>query len=459
MKQYDAIIIGSGQAANPLAVRLAATGWKVALVEKKYIGGTCINEGCTPSKTMIASAKSLFQLSRAKEYGLETVKGSADIMAILKRKNDVVKRFRTSLQTGLSDQENIDLFFGEAVFSGKRQIDITDAENNIQQCSGRYIFINTGARPLIPFIKGLDHVPFLTSSSILNLPEIPDHLIIIGAGPVAIEFAQIYRRFGSEVSIICRYPRLLLKEDPDVAQEMRSILEDEGISILFDTNAEEIIMNADGLVSVLANHNSVEYTLSGTHLLMATGRRPNSDALHLEKTAIDVDENGYIIVNEKLETSAPGIYALGDVKGGPAFTHISYNDYLVVYKNIAEGSNVTIKNRSVPYCIYTDPEFARIGLSETEALEQKLPVKIARLPMSYIARASETGESKGFIKAIVHADTNKILGAAVFGFGGGEIMSLLQVAMLGGVTANQLSENIFAHPTFAESMNSLFNSF
>jgi pyruvate/2-oxoglutarate dehydrogenase complex dihydrolipoamide dehydrogenase (E3) component len=459
MKQYDAVIIGSGQAANPLASHLAGIGWKVALVEKNHIGGTCINEGCTPTKAMIASAKAAFQLSRAKEYGLETGKAHADIIAILNRTNNIVTRFRTGLQSGLSGQENIDIFFGEAVFTGDKQIAVTDSENAIQQYSGRYIFINTGARPFIPYIRGLDNVPYLTSSSILNLPEIPNHLIIIGAGPVAIEFAQIYRRFGSEVTIICRSHRLLLKEDPDVAQEMKSILEEEGISIVFNMNVEEIGMDPDGLISVLVNHKKDQYTIFGTHLLIATGRRPNSDTLHLEKTGVATDEHGYIMANEKLETTSAGIYALGDVKGGPAFTHISYNDYLVVYKNIAEGKSVTIKNRPVPYCIFTDPEFARIGLSETEAYELNLPFKTAKLPMSWIARSTETGEHKGFIKAIVHAHTNKILGGVVLGVGGGEIMSLLQIAMLGGITADQLADNIFAHPTYAEAMNSLFNSF
>ena len=459
MKQYDAIIIGSGQAANPLALRLAAIGWKVALVEKKHIGGTCINEGCTPTKTIVASAKVVSQIARSKEYGLETNKACVDIMAVLTRKNNIVTRFRSSLQNGLLNQKNVDIHFGEAVFTGNKQINVTDAENNIQQCSARYFFINTGARPFIPDIKGLSTVPFLTSSSILNLEEIPKRLIIIGAGPVAIEFAQIYRRFGSEVTMICRSARLLLKEDPDVAQEIKSILEDEGISIVCNTNVEEIGINADGLISVLANHKSGQYPLSGTHLLIATGRRPNSDTLHLEKTGVKIDAHGYIIVNEKLETTAANIYALGDVKGGAAFTHISYNDYLVVYKNIAEGKDVTIKNRSLPYCIFTDPEFARIGLSETEASEQKLAFKIAKLPMSWIARATETGESKGFIKAIVDEHTRKILGAVVIGVGGGEMMSLLQIAMLGGVTADQLAENIFAHPTYSESLNSLFNTF
>lgn len=458
MKQYDAIIIGSGQGGNPLALRLAAVGWKVALVERKHIGGTCINEGCTPTKAMVASAKAAFQLSRADEYGLETGNAYVDIAAVLNRTNNIINRFRKSIQSDLSSQENLDILFGEAVFTGNRQIAVTDAENNIQQYVSRYIFINTGARPFIPQIKGLVDVPFLTSSSILNLREIPARLMIVGAGPVAIEFAQLYRRFGSEVTVICRSQRLLLNEDPDAGEEIRSILEAEGIIIVFDTSVEEISMNDDGLISVLAKKNGGQHNLSGTHLLIATGRRPNSDTLHLEKTGVEIDANGYVIVNEKLETSASGIYALGDVKGGPAFTHISYNDYLVIYKNIVESKGVTIKDRPVPYCIFTDPEFARIGLSETEAGEQKLPFKIAKLPMTWIARATEMGEPKGFIKAIVHAHTKNILGAVVIGVGGGEIMSLLQMAMLGGVTADQLSENIFAHPTYAESLNSLFNT-
>jgi pyruvate/2-oxoglutarate dehydrogenase complex dihydrolipoamide dehydrogenase (E3) component len=457
MKQYDAIIIGSGQGGNPLALHLAAIGWKVALVEKNHIGGTCVNEGCTPTKAIIASAKSVFQLSRADEYGLETGNVYVDIIAILNRKNNIIERFRKSIQSSLSSQENLDILFGEAVFTGNKQIAVKDAGDSIQEYSSRYIFINTGGRPFIPAIKGLGDVPFLTSSSILNLQEIPARLIIIGAGPVAIEFAQLYRRFGSEVIMICRSQCLLLKEDPDVSEAIRSILETEGIFIVFNTNVEEIGMNEEELISVLVSKNGGRHSFTGTHLLIATGRRPNSDALHLEKTGVEIDGNGYIAVNEKLETTAAGIYALGDVKGGPAFTHISYNDYLVIYKNIVEDKGLTIKDRQVPYCIFTDPEFARVGLSETEATEQKLPFKIAKLPMSSIARATETGEPKGFIKAIVHEYTKKIIGAAVIGIGGGEIMSLLQISMLGGLTADQLSESIFAHPTYAESLNSLFN--
>lgn len=459
MKQYDAIIIGSGQGGNPLASHLATIGWKVALVEKKHIGGTCINEGCTPTKTMVASAKAAFQLSKAEEYGLETGDAYVDIVAVLNRKDKIVNRFRNGLKSGLSSQENLDILFGEAVFTGYKQIAVTVAENSIQEYSAGYIFINTGARPLIPDIQGLGNVPFLTSSSILDLQEMPGRLVIIGAGPVAIEFAQLYRRFGSDVIMICRSQRLLPKEDPDAGEEMRSILEGEGIFIVFDTNVEVIERNNDGLISVLVSKNGNQHNLTGTHLLIATGRCANTDTLHLEKTGVEIDDSGYIIVDEKLETTATGIYALGDVKGGPAFTHISYNDYLIVYKNIVESKGVTIKNRPVPHCIFTDPEFARIGLNETEAFEQKVPFKIAKLPMSYVARATEAGESRGFIKAIVHEHTKKIIGAVVIGVGGGEIMSLLQMAMLGGVTADQLAENIFAHPTYAESMNSLFKSF
>ncbi|MES1220132.1 MAG: mercuric reductase [Bacteroidota bacterium] len=458
MKQYDAIIIGSGQAANPLATRLAAIGWEVALVEKKHIGGTCINEGCTPTKTLIASAKLAFQFARSGEYGLENRPAYVDISAVLLRKESVVKRFRSSLQKGLINQENVDILFGKAEFTGHKEITVTDSQNNKVQFRGKYIFINTGARPFVPAIKGLETIPYFTSSSILDLQEIPERLIIIGAGPVAIEFAQVYSRLGSDVIMIGRSDRLLEKEDPDVGEEIKSILQDEGILMLFSTEVDEMGNNSDGVITLRVSNKNGKHTVTGTHVLIATGRIPNSDALHPNQTGVETDENGYIIVNEKLETGADGIYALGDVKGGPAFTHIAYNDYLVVYKNLVENKNVTIKERPVPYCIFTDPEFARIGLNETEAREKNLPVEIAKVPVTWVARATETGEPRGFIKAIVHAQTKKILGAAVIGAGGGELMAILQIAMLGGVTAEQLAENIFAHPTWAEAINILFQS-
>lgn len=336
MKQYDAIIIGSGQAANPLANRLAEIGWKIALVEKKHIGGTCINEGCTPTKTMVASAKLAFQFGRSDEYGLECANAYVDIAAVLKRKDAVVNRFRKSLQSSLTNQENVDVIFGKAAFTGHKEIVVTDSENNTEQYGAQYVFINTGAGPHIPIIAGLDTIDYLTSSSILDLQEIPERLIIVGAGPVAIEFAQIYSRLGSEVIMICRSDRLLKKEDPDISEEVKSILQDEGIILLFNSEVLEIARDIDSVITLRVSNNYGVHTITGTHLLLATGRFPNSHELHLERTGVETSEEGYILVNEKLETRAKGIYALGDVKGGPAFTHIAYNDYLIVYRNLVE---------------------------------------------------------------------------------------------------------------------------
>ena len=457
MKKYDALIIGSGQAANPLAAKLAAKGWNVALVEKEHIGGTCINEGCTPTKTLVASAKNAFQVNRAEEYGVTTGKVEIDMSAIIKRKRGIVDLYRNGLDNWLRNTEHIDILRGEAVFTGNKQIAVLYKNGNRQEYTGEHVFINTGARPAIPSIKGLDGVPYLTSTTIMELQTVPAHLVIVGAGYVAIEFAQLFKRFGSKVTILNRSSGLLAREDPDVSDEIQSILEGEGITILRNINLEAISKDAGGVLT-LTTDDDTHKTITASHVLIATGRRPNTDTLQLEKTGVETDKNGYIRTNDKLETNVPGIYALGDVKGGPAFTHISYNDYLVVYKNIIEQQHVTINNRPVPYCVFMDPEMGRVGLNETEAREQQLPYKVAKLPMTKVARAIEAGESKGFMKAIVHEQTNKILGVVVIGAGGGEIMSLLQIAMLGGVTASQLAENIFAHPTYAESINNLFNS-
>ncbi|AEW00478.1 dihydrolipoyl dehydrogenase [Niastella koreensis] len=457
MKKYDALIIGSGQAASPLATKLAAKGWEVALVEKEHIGGTCINEGCTPTKTMVASAKNAFQARRAKEYGLTTGNVQIDMQAIINRKKGVVDRFRNGLQQSLEKQEHIDLLWGEAFFTGNKQIAVTGKDGKTQSYTAGHIFINTGARPAIPPIPGIDGVPYLTSTTIMELQTVPEHLVIVGAGYVSIEFAQMFRRFGSNVTILNRSTGLLAREDTDVSDGLQSILEEEGINIIRNINVEAVSKDTGGIITLTTNDNA-HRTITASHVLIATGRRANTDKLQLEKTGVETDKNGYIKVNEKLETTVPGIYALGDVKGGPAFTHISYNDYLVVYKNIIEQQNVTINNRPVPYCVFMDPEMGRVGLNETEAKEQQLPYKVAKLPMNYVARATEAGEPKGFMKAIVHAQTDKILGVVVIGAGGGELMSLLQIAMLGGVTASQLAENIFAHPTYAESINNLFNT-
>lgn len=454
--QYDAIIIGSGQAGGPLSRKLAKSGKKVLLVEKRWIGGTCINDGCTPTKTWVASAKIAYVAAKAEEMGIVIPRYSVDMARIKRRKDQIVEQARKSNQASLEKTEHLDLLFGEASFIGPKTISIKLNEGGVKHFKADLIFINTGDKPRIPEIKGLQEINYLTSTTILDLDTVPDHLLIIGGNYVGLEFGQMFRRFGSKVTILERSASILSREDSDIAAAMQEILALENIDILTDSLAAELTQKTSGGISVTVSGPEGEKTIECTHLLIAAGRVPQTGALDLNKAGVETDDKGSIKVNDRLETNVPGIYALGDVKGGPAFTHISYNDFVIVYQNLLEKKNRTIENRSVPYCVFTDPQLGRIGLSETEAKKQGLDVKVATMPMAHVARAIETGDTRGLMKALVDAKTGKILGAAILGANGGEIMSVLQMAMEGDITYDRIKYFIFAHPLYSESLNNLF---
>ncbi|NLR80844.1 mercuric reductase [Chitinophaga eiseniae] len=456
MLKFDAIIIGSGQGGNPLARKLAKKGWKTALVEQRYPGGTCINDGCTPTKAMIASAKVANTVFHSKFWGIHSHGLSADLPAIISRKNNIVEDFREGTLKGLLE-DHVEVFLGTAIFNGPHSIQVTGHQGESDALTAEHIFINTGARPYIPDIPGLKEVPYLTSTTLLEEVVIPKDLIILGGSYVALEMGQLYQRLGSNVTVIESAPQLVGKEDPDVAAVIKKMLESENMQIYTGTQATRISKSGK-LINVEIATGTTREMLTGTHILIATGRTPNTADLQLQHTQVLLDEKGYIQVNDRLETSAPGIYALGDVKGGPAFTHISYNDHLVIYKNLFENANLSIQTRQVPYCMFTDPQLGRIGMTETEAKNNNIPVKVAHLPMERVARAIETGQTRGFMKALVHPQTDKILGVAILGPEGGEIMSILQMAMLGGITASQIRDMVFAHPLYAEALNNLFMS-
>lgn len=455
MTKYDAIIIGSGQGGTPLAKKLAAANWKVALVERKWVGGTCVNIGCTPTKTMIASGRIAHLIKRSADFGIHTHGCTVDIEEVLKRKNGVVVNFRESNVKSLRKQPNLDLIIGNAAFSGPKEVTVVNEDGATEIITAEKIFINTGLRTALPAVTGLDEINYLTSTSIMNLMEIPSHLVILGGSYIALEFGQLYRRLGSEVTILERGAHFLSREDEDIAGELKKILEEEGIKILTDTNIAEIAYSGKG-TQVKIRTGGREHLLTGSHVLVAAGREPDTTGLNPAVAGITLDSKGFIQVNDKLETSVPGIYALGDVKGGPAFTHISYHDHLIVYKNLVEKGNESITGRLLTYCMFTDPELGRVGLSEKQAREKGIRIKVATLPMTSVARGIETGETRGLLKAVVDSDSKRILGAAILAPEGGELMSVLQMAMLGGLTYEQLRDNVFAHPTFSEALNSLF---
>jgi pyruvate/2-oxoglutarate dehydrogenase complex dihydrolipoamide dehydrogenase (E3) component len=454
-KHYKAIVIGSGQGGNPMAKRLAEAGWNTCLIEQRWVGGTCVNDGCTSTKTMIASAQAANLTAHAKALGIDIDGYRVNLPAIIDRKNKLVFKSRDGLEQKLKATDHLDLVYGTATFTGPKTLAVTLRDGTTDSCSADFIFINTGVRPAIPNIEGLDAVPYLTSTTILDLKVLPEHLLVLGAGYIGLEVGQMFRRFGSRVTVIDPHDRLLRHEDTDISDTLKTILENEGMTLHASSRVVRVKPDGEGIAATVDKHGT-EVTVKASHLLVATGRTPNTDALNLTAAGIKVDDKGYIKTDDALETSTPGVYVLGDVKGGPAFTHVSYNDYLVLFNNLVHGRQDRITDRLVPYCVFTDPPLGRVGLTEQEARDKGLPIEVATLPMSRVARANEVGRAAGLMKAIVHRETKHILGAAILGNEGGEIVTILQVAMLGSLTYEALRDGIFAHPTYAESLNNLF---
>ena len=455
MEVFDTIIIGAGQAGNPLSQALAKSGENVALIEEQFVGGTCINVGCTPTKTMVASAEVAYLANRALDFGVVIEDVAVDMKKVKARKSEIVKSFREGSRNRIINS-GVELIFGTASFTGHKTLKVVTEEGVPREVTAEKVIIDAGGRPRIPDIEGLAKVPYLTSSSIMELESVPEHLIVVGGGYIAIEFGQMFRRFGSEVTIIQHSEQLLTREDEDVAEEIQSILEEDGIKVFLNTDPTAVEKNEQAGVTLEANTPEGVIALSGSHLLVAAGRVPNSDRLNLEKTSVETDSRGYIKVNERLETNIPGIFATGDIKGGPAFTHIAYDDYRILKANLLEDGDLNIEGRLVPYALFSDPQLGRIGLSEKEAQHRNINYKVAKIPMNYIARSLEIDRSRGLIKALVDPDSEQILGAAVLGYDGGEIMAMLEIAMMGKLSYKKLRDGIFAHPTLAEGLNTLF---
>ena len=456
MKEFDAIVIGAGQAGVPLAKKLAQAGFKTAIIEKRMIGGTCINDGCTPTKAMVASARMAYLAGRSHDLGIEIPSFEVNFKAIMARKAAIVKQFREGATAGLEKTENLTIIDGTAKFEDDHTLYVDSKDGSFENYTAKHIFINTGASPVIPDIEGVNEIDYLTSTSILELKEIPEHLLIVGGGYIGLEFGQMFKRFGAKVTLLEKGDRLMPKEDDDVCESVTEIFAEDGVDIRIETQVVKFERMPNGQIKVTLNQDDETTTLTCSHVLLASGRKPQTEFLGLENTGVKCDEHGHVLVNEFLETDAKNVYALGDVKGGPAFTHIAYNDYVVVANNIIEGGKMSIKDRMIPYCMFTDPQLGRVGITETEAIEQGLDYLVAKIPMKNVARAIETAEIRGFMKAVVDKKTKLILGATIVGEQGGEIMTVLQMAMMGKITYEEVRFAIFAHPLYAESLNNLF---
>ncbi len=458
-KELDVIVIGAGQGGGPLAGAFSAAGRKVALVEKEHVGGTCVNEGCTPTKTMVASARVAHMARRAANYGVH--KGgdevSVDLKRVRERKREVVTMFHEGSEKSVQNKENLELLMGTAKFTGEKKVEVALNEGGTLELSAETIVINVGQRPNIPPIEGLNSVPYLTSTSVMELGDVPEHLTVLGGGYIGLEFGQMFRRFGAEVTVVQRSGQLLPREDKDVADTVAEILREDGITVLLNSEAQSVSQE-NGQLSLTVKGEDGERTVQGSHILVATGRKSNSDTLNLEATGVQVDKRGNIEVNGGLETNVPGVYAVGDVKGGPAFTHISYDDYRILRDNLLDDAKRTIEGRVVPYTVFIDPQLGHVGLNEKDARDAGYNVKVAKMPLSSAARAIEIDETRGLLKAVVDADTDQILGATILSFDGGEVMSVVQVAMLGKLPYQTLRDNPFSHPTLSESLNNLFGT-
>lgn len=453
MTQYDAIVIGSGQGGAPLAHKLADLGQRVAIVEKAHLGGSCINYGCTPTKTMIASARIAHYARRGPEFGVHTGGVMIDMREVVARKDAMVKQWRDGQQGHIDRRPTLDLLRGHARFTGPHAIEV-----NGESLTSDRIFINTGLRPRIPDVAGLVTVDYLTNHNIMDLAEVPEHLLVLGGNYLGLEFGQMFRRFGAQVSVVEINDQITPREDQEVAQALREALEAEGMTFHLGCRATSVARTATGVDLTLESNEGATKTLSGSHLLLAIGQQPNTDDLGLDRAGVETDQHGYIKHNGRLETSVPGVWVIGDVKGGPAFTHVSYDDHLVIYDNLINGKDRSIEGRILPYTLYTDPELGRVGMSEREARAAGYKLKIGSIPMGWVARAIERSETSGLMKVVVDAENDRILGAAVLGPEGGELVQTLMTLMLADQPWTLFEKRMFIHPTLTEGFFTLMDS-
>ncbi|MEH2251322.1 mercuric reductase [Nostoc sp.] len=457
-QHYDDIIIGGGKAGKTLAPALVADGRKTALVERSLtmIGGGCINIACIPTKTMVASANVANTVRNSAAYGVKANTPIVDLAEVIKRKRTVVQSAREMNLHNLETALDNNLLIGTARFVAPKTIEVTTAEGNTRVLTAERLFVNTGTRPLIPSLPGLTEAGFLTSESIMELEHLPEHLIVLGSGYIGLEFAQMFRGFGSGITVIGKSEQILSQQDPDIAIAVQTLLEQDGIEFLL--KAKVLRVDRTGNETILQIQVADrEITLQGSHLLVAVGRAPNTDSLNLAAAGVATDTRGFIQVNDCLETNIPGIWALGDINGGPQYTHISLDDYRIIKANLIDGGNRSTRDRLVPSCLFIDPELAHVGLTETEAQQQGYAIRVAKVDASAVPRAKTLGQTDGLLKAIVDTDTGRILGCSLLCHEAGEVISTVQMVMQAQMPYTVLRDGILTHPTMTEGLNILFS--
>jgi pyruvate/2-oxoglutarate dehydrogenase complex dihydrolipoamide dehydrogenase (E3) component len=455
-EEFDLVILGGGTGSSVAAWTFASEGKKVAVVDRKYIGGSCPNIACLPSKNIIHSAKVASYFRRSQEFGITHGGFSINMADVRERKRKMVRGLNDMYMANYRDT-GAEFILGTGRFLASRTVEVTLADGTTRQLRGENVIVSTGTRAALEAIPGLAAAQPLTHIEALELDEIPGHLLVVGGGYVGVELSQAIRRFGSLVTIIDRNARLMSREDPDVCAALRSLFADEGIDILLNTRLKQVSGKSGDSVNVAIEQDGVEKVLKGSHILVATGRVPNTEGLGLELIGVELTERGYIKVNERLQTTSPGIWAIGEVAGSPQFTHISVDDFRVVHANLTGGSRVTT-GRQVPYCLFTDPELAHIGLSETEAKARGIAYRLFKVPMETNLRARTLAETRGFLKALVEAHSDRILGFTAFGVGAGEILAAVQIAMIAGLPYTALRDAVLSHPTLTEGLIPLFSS-
>jgi pyruvate/2-oxoglutarate dehydrogenase complex dihydrolipoamide dehydrogenase (E3) component len=455
-EEFDLVILGGGTGSTIAAWTFAGEGKRVAVVDRKYIGGSCPNIACLPSKNIIHSAKVVDYLRRSKEFGITCGGFAIDMSGVRDRKRKMVSGLNAMYLDNYR-KTGAEFICGTGRFTAPRTLEVALPHGTTRQLRGTNVIVSTGTRAALDLIPGLAEAQPLTHIEALELDEIPEHLLVVGGGYVGVELAQAMRRFGSKVTVVDRNARLMSREDPDVCDALLSLLADEGIDILLNARIKQVSGKSGDSVSVVVVQNGIEKVLNGSHVLVATGRIPNTEGLGLELAGVELTDRGYIKVNERLQTTAPGVWAIGEVAASPQFTHISIDDFRVVHSNLTGGNRVTT-GRQVPYCLFTDPELAHIGMSETEAKGHGIAYRLFKVPMETNLRAHTLSETRGFVKALVEADSDRILGFTAFGAGAGETLAAVQIAMIAGLPYTALRDAILTHPTLVEGLTSLFSS-